>query len=374
MSAVRARALTVLRSARGSAGTGERPGIETVMLALSDKSSGGFGKVIKMIDNLVKLLGQEQVDDDDKKEYCGLQFDNSEDKKKALDRAVAGEKASIASAKDAIATLIKEIAALEAGIRALDKSVAEATAQRKAENAEYKALISSDTAAQEVLAFAKNRLNQFYNPKLYKAPPKVELSAEDRIYSGMGNAGGLVTTAAPSGIAGTGIAVLAQVSEHHQRGAPAPPPATWGAYASKSEENNGVIAMIDLLIKDLEKEVTEAETEEKDSQADYEQMMKDSAAKRTTDSKVLTEKGSAKADVEAALQGHAQARADGVKELMATAKYISSLHAECDWLVQYFDARKGARAGEVESLNKAKAALSGADFSLLQSRARSFLA
>merc|ERR1712241_567227 len=191
----------------------------------------------------------------------------------------------------------------------------------------------------------------------------VELSAEDRIYS---NQGGELVTAAPTGIAGTGIAVLAQVSMHEQKDAPAPPPETFGAYATKSEESNGVIAMIDLLIKDLAKEMTEAETAEKDAQADYEQLMKDSADKRTVDSKSLTEKGSAKADEEAALQAHTLARADGATELMATAKYISSLHAECDWLLQYFDARKAARAGEVDSLKKAKAVLSGADFSLLQ--------
>jgi len=132
--------------------------------------------------------------------------------------------------------------------------------------------------------------------------------------------------------------------------------------------------MIDLLIKDLAKEMTEAETQEKDSQADYEQLMKDSVDKRTVDSKSLTEKRSAKADEEAALQAHTLARADGAKELMATDKYISSLHAECDWLLQYFDARKAARAGEVDSLKKAKAVLSGADFSLLQvSRSHGFL-
>merc|ERR1719411_462117 len=113
--------------------------------------------------------------------------------------------------------------------------------------------------------------------------------------------------------------------------------------------------MIDLLIKDLQTEITEAETQEKDSQADYEQLMEDSAEKRTTDSKSLTEKGAAKADMDTALQAHADARAEGAKELMLTAKYISSLHADCDWLLQYFDARREARSGEVDSLNKAKA-------------------
>merc|ERR1712087_1090472 len=119
--------------------------------------------------------------------------------------------------------------------------------------------------------------------------------------------------------------------------------------------------------------MTEAETDEKNSQADYETMMKDSAAKRTTDSKALSQKGAAKADTEAALQDTSAHLADKTKELMATEKYIASLHAECDWLLQYFDARKEARAGEVESLKSAKAVLSGADFSLVQVRSSSFL-
>merc|ERR1719215_1039090 len=224
-----------------------------------------------MIDNMVTLLGKEQADDDHKKEYCAMQFDVSDDSKKALEHTLAGEEAAIATAKEAMSTLAQEIASLTAGIKALDKSVADATLQRRDENAEYKSLIASNTASTRVLEFANNRLNKFYNPKLYTPPAKVELSSEDRIHTNMGNAGGLVTTVAPGGIAGTGIAVLAQVSMHRNRkDAPAPPPATWGAYASKSEESTGVIAMIDLLIKDLAKEMTEAETDEKDSQGDYE--------------------------------------------------------------------------------------------------------
>merc|ERR1712176_1543286 len=173
-------------------------------------------------------------------------------------------------------------------------------------------------AARDVIAFAKNRLNKFYNPKLYKAPPKVELSAGDRMYASLGNPDNLITTAAPGGIAGTGIGVLAQVFSHEHKAAPPPPPATWGAYATKSQEKSGVIAMLDLLSKDLEKEMTEATTDEKDAQADYEQLMKDSAAKRTSDSNALAEKGSSKADTEAELQAHESHKTAEGKELMAT--------------------------------------------------------
>merc|ERR1719166_377436 len=127
--------------------------------------------------------------------------------------------------------------------------------------------------------------------------------------------------------------------------------------------------MIDLLVKDLDKEMTEAKTAEKDAQADYETMMVDSTDKRTADSKSLQEKGSTKADLEGALEDHKGKKMDAAKELMATLKYIQSLHLECDWLLQYFDVRKEARTGEIDSLGKAKAVLSGADYSLLQTKA-----
>jgi len=353
MSTVRAKALAVLRSAKASAATGDRAGLEMLMLSLIGKAraKGGFEKVITMIDDMVALLGKEQTQDTDKKEYCTEQLDRSEDKQKELERTISDEDSSIANAKEATAKLTQELEATEAGIRSLDKAVATATAQRKDENAEYKELMSSDGAAQELLGIAKNRLNKFYNPKLYKPPTKTQSE---------GDMGGPTFT---------------QVSLHsQQKGAPPPPPETFGAYTTKSGESSGVVAMMDLLITDLKNEMTEAETQEKDSQAEYEEMMKDSAVKRTTDSKSLTEKESTKAAVEAELQDHTLARADGAKELMATARYQSSLHGECDWLVQYFDVRKEARAGEVESLHKAKAVLSGADYSLIQtSRSHAFL-
>merc|ERR550525_837366 len=99
-------------------------------------------------------------------------------KKKELEHAVADLETAIENAKEAIAKLADEIAALTAGITELDKTVAEATEQRKEENADFKSLMASDTAAKELMKFAKNRLNKFYNPKLYKAPPKAELSRE----------------------------------------------------------------------------------------------------------------------------------------------------------------------------------------------------
>merc|ERR1719387_936950 len=132
-----------------------------------------------MIDDMVATLKREQQDDNDKKEYCAKQFDFADDKKKGLERSVSDLTKSIEKGKEAISALTEEIKGLEDGIKALDKSVAEATEQRKEENEDFTGLMASDAAAKELLGFAKNRLNKFYNPKLYKAPPKRDLSAED---------------------------------------------------------------------------------------------------------------------------------------------------------------------------------------------------
>jgi len=60
-------------------------------------------------------------------------------------------------------------------------------AQRLDENAERIAIVASDGATQELIAFAKNRLNKIYNPrKLCKRPPATELNAEGHIHSNQG--------------------------------------------------------------------------------------------------------------------------------------------------------------------------------------------
>ena len=92
------------------------------------------------------------------------------------------------------------------------------TARRKIQY--FKTLFASDSAAKELLSFAKNCLNKFYNPKLYKPEE----------------------------------AMMAQVRAHD-----APPPP--GAYQKKSEDSGGVVSMIDL-IAELDKELAEAKTKE----------------------------------------------------------------------------------------------------------------
>merc|ERR1719387_2603756 len=328
--------------------------LDFLEMALKGKKIG-FEKVIKMIDDLVELLAKEQKEDEEKKEWCDSEFDTADDTKKALDHDIEDLEKAIADAEESIATLTSEI-------KALDKQVAEATEIRKEEHATFEENLAANTAANDLLEFAKNRLNKFYNPKLWKPPPKRELTEEERITVNMG--GTLAPTAPPAGIAGTGIGLVAISAHDATDVAPPPPPEANLAYKKSREAGTGVIAMIDLLKADLEKQITEMELVEKDAQADYEQFMKDSAEQHALDSKSITDKEASEAALEEELLANQEALKGKQVELMETEKYIMELHQQCDWLLQHFDLRKEARAGEVEALKKAKDVLSGADYSL----------
>merc|ERR1719388_51544 len=224
-----------------------------------------------MIEAMVANLHKEQEDDDSKKEYCLKEFDESEDKKKSLENEIADLDTAIADAEEAITTLKAEIEALSDGIKALDKSVEEATEQRKEENADFTELMANDAACKELIGMAKNRLNKFYNPKLYKPPA---------------------------------AASFVQIRAHTQKKQQIGPAPTAEFGGSKGEEGQGVIHMLDMMVEEIDKEMTAAEAEEKDAQADYEKMMADSAEKRAEESKTMTDKEGAKAEMEGELEQH----------------------------------------------------------------------
>jgi len=323
--AMRNKALAVIEKAHRSG----KPNValDLVELALRGKKIG-FEKVIKMVDDMVIQLNVEQGDDDKKKEYCDLQFDTTDDKKKSLEQRISDTETAIADAEEGISTTKSELEAPADGIKALDKSVAEATEQRKEEHADHTELMANNSGAKELLNFARNRLQKFYNPKLYIAPPKSELS-------------------------------MAQSGS-------APPAAPEAPGAFKKGDGGSVIAMIDTLVKDLDKEMETAEVEEKEAQKEYEEMMADAAEKRAQDSSLTTEKESMKAELESELEANKAGKLSTTKELMGTLEYISGLHKECDFLLKNFDVRKEARSSEIDALGKAKAVLSGADVSLVQ--------
>lgn len=326
---VRQGALSALRGApRGD------PRVGFLEMAVRGQKQG-FDQLVAKIDQLSSLLKDEQKDDDTKQAFCNTEIDRVEDELKAAKRGASDKTTVIDDLKDNLEDTNRGIAALLTSIKELDKQVAEATSMRKNEHQESVDVLAENSAAKSLLEMAKNRLFKFYNKKLYKEPTGSTSMAQ--------TPGGLL--------------------QERTGASPGAPPEADLNYKKKSAETGGVISMIDLLRSDLVKKIATLETEETNAQADYERFIKDSADKRALDSKAVADKEKNKAEIEASLLEEKDNLASHQSDAKADAKELDSLHADCDWLLQNFDLRKQARADEADALQKAKAVLSGADYS-----------
>jgi len=320
----------------GVASEEHSPALRLMLLSLTSKlklqqraHTENFDVVIKMVDNMVVLLGKEQVEDDTQKEFCNTEFDKAEDEEKATKAKIADLDAAISEMNDSVTQLTEHISTLTAEIQSLDKAVAEATEQRKLEHSDYVGNKQMTGVAKQLVGKARNRMQKFYNPTLYKEPPPAAFIQ------------------------------LSRTSRVDQPEAPAGP----GPF-KKNESSAGVINMMDQIIKDLEMGIQEAEHEEKTAQRDYNQLMSDSKENRAENSKSITNKEAAKAQLETKLQQTRQSHFDANTDLDNVHGVINDLHRSCDFLLQNYDVRKEARATERDSLNDAKAVLSGANLGL----------
>merc|ERR1719247_2988688 len=336
--------------------------LELLELSLKAKKVD-FSKVLAMIDGMEKVLKEEQADDDSTKAFCDKDLAKSADEKKDTEEAIAASEAFIEETSAESAATADEIKSLQKEIKALDKAVAEATEQRKEEHADFLVFQQQSNAALQLIEKAKNRLFKFYRPTVYKEAPTKELTEEEKILAASGRSD-MIATVAPEYIAGTTQTVFAEVRSHqNDDAAPPPPPETWGAYQKKDGKSNGVIALMDMLLKELSGDLTTSENEEKTSQKDYETLMADSRASRSQNVASITDKEAAKADMDTAVE-ETKAKLDSQQASLADIKqYILQLHANCDFIIENYDLRKAARENELTSLANAKAVLSGADFS-----------
>lgn len=382
----------------------------------SSGRKGGFEKILKMVDDMVTILAKEQDDDDAKKEFCISEVDKTEDEQKLLEGTIADVDSLINEKADAVQGIAQEIANVKNGIKELDSSVATVTEQRKLEHAEFMEVSAANQAAVELLSMAKKRLAKFYTPKAnllqYKTHAPVNEATPERMnlfeapspqQEDLSVSAGFSTVdqsmqpmqaeEAPTdqsidqvfGDPGTDpdqvhdlsfVQTRAKVSMRARAKAKAR--ARFGFQMEDAPENSasfvsyskgsqagaagGVLALMDQLIHDVELNQQEAKKEEDEAQTDYEQAMNDSSQKREGDSKLIVTKESEKAKFTAVLEDAKAEKALKEDQLKIQTEKLGDLHASCDFLLENYDARKKARATEIEGLKQSKAILSGANF------------
>lgn len=299
-----------------------------------------FSKITKMIDDMLVLLKQEMEDDLKARDDCNASFNASAAAKKETENAITGLSAKI---EDLAGTIEAQAAIIKKSvddIAAAKQAMQEATEQRKAENADFVVAVDLNGQAVTLIQKAKNKLNAYYNPQLYKEDAPPELSAEDQVVA-------------------NAQTVLAQESD-----LPGGQPDMWeaGDRKSKGKKSNSVMTLMDMLAGDLNKDTAALEHEEDIAQRDYERLSKDLSEQTSESQKAQADATASKAAAEDAkvdAEGSLNLRTE---ELADITQSIADLHAKCDFILGAYEERKGARETEMAGLTKAKAILAGANF------------
>merc|ERR1719235_330243 len=149
--------------------------------------------------------------------------------------------------------------------------------------------------------------------------------------------------------------------------APPPPPPTWSEpYGGSPGESNGIQAILQMIVDDIDKDISTAQAEEDESQSEFDAYKSDTedtiSGLEDIKNGYEDEIGDKEGDIEVA-KGE---RSDKKKILDDTMAYLKTIAPSCDYMAVNFELRKENRAEEIEGLAEAKAALQGGSFSFLQ--------
>merc|ERR1719388_726566 len=324
-------------------------------MRLAEGSEGAvdFSEIFKMIDEMIAILTKDNKDDATQKDFCIAELTKTEAEKAATDDKLSSLASQIAEVTDGIAQTDEKITALKESMASLNKDVAEATEERKKEHELFGSDLSANDLALALIAKAKNRLQKFYNPTLYKAPPKKEMTMEEKIIASGSSA--LVQQEADFDASFVQLRRVSRV---------APPEAPEGPAAfKKSGKSAGVIGLMDMVMGEVKTGIQEMKMNEKYAQKDYVELMEDSKESLATDTKSLTEASASKADLEGALTEAKENQMLTLEQSQNVISTIAKLHGSCDFIIKNFELRLNARTAEIEGLKTAKAVLAGANFS-----------
>jgi len=215
-----------------------------------------------------------------------------------------------------------EIKALEAEIADTKNTMAETLKMRNKEVAEFRQALKDDADAVALLKKAIVALSAYYKKN------KIAL----------------------------GLAQKAQAPEYEQDPDKAPETSFSGAGSRKSE-SGGIVAILEMLVEDTEKEMKEGKADDADAQAKYLKVTGASQASLDAqeESKVSAEE--ALADLNEKMAAYEKFSDEKKADKDAEDDTAKSLATDCDWVKTNFESRRTKRKTEIQGLVDAKAFL-----------------
>jgi chromosome segregation ATPase len=287
-----------------------------------------FGPVIDAIDKMITILKGNEKKDLETKQSC--EEDRMADTRKAVlaGREIDDMTDLMTQLTQDIKTLKEEIEKIEEEHKKVKDELDAATKIREDENSAWKVTNKEDEEAAATVQSAADVIKKFYSDNNLVLAQK-----------GM----------QPSVTAGE---------------APPPPPPTWeGGYGGKTGESQGIVALLDMVYKDIVKDQTTAKAEEDEAQNKYdafkkesEDQMKDLMDEKNDRSRVMGKK-------ETRLEQTKKSRGTKKDDLDALLEKMEKINPNCEYFMVNYPLRLKNRQLELDGLEKAKAILQGGVFS-----------
>jgi len=291
-------------------------------LASKLKSGGHFDKIMAMIDEMVADLRKEEAEDIAHRDRCENQGNANKNMIEDLENDIQKKSDTITRMEDKETELRATIDSLEGEQASTKADMEELLSLRNDEVAAFKQALKDDADAVNVISQAIVVMSKFYKEN------KIPLQ-------------------------------LVQVKEPEYSVDPDKAPETsWNA--DRSRESGGIIAILEMVKEDTEKEMKESIADDKANQAEYEK--NNGALQETLDaqtaSKVEMEKELA--DLEQKMQDTHEAKEGKINDLAEAQALEGTLDKDCAWVKSHFDSRREKRKAEIEGLQEAKNFLAGA--------------
>jgi len=297
-------------------------------LAYLLKTGGHFDAVITAIDEMTKILREEEQDDITHRDRCqGSQNKNGNDIEDA-EHNIAKTESELQRMEGVSNELKDKVNTLDGEINATGEDMATLLKMRNKESKEFVQSLADDTDAIALLNKAIVEISAFYTRN--KIPLELAQKKEEPEYS-------IDQDKAPETV--------------------------WDAagYEGRKSETGGIVAILHMLVEDLDIEMGDARKADADAQKQY--LDQNGSMQKSLDASKASKSAT---EVELADLGAKMNEADEYKgregtDLKGQNEAKAALSTDCAWVETHFESRRTKRKTEMDGLTEAKAYLAGVE-------------
>jgi hypothetical protein len=305
----------------------------TSLTVLLQVATGPLAEVIKAIDKMIATLKEEETADLETKETC--EKEREESTASARDSSV-----EIDDATDAITKNLARITELKSLIdgkvaenKQLADDLAEATRNRETEKAAFESSVTDDKAAAKLIAQAKDVLAEFYTDNGLALVQKNQGSSR--------------------------IEKASQPPTDIQAGKPPPPPPQTfeEPYGGAKGASQGIQAILELILGDVQADIEKAEKEEEAAVEEFAELKKHTEDATAANTKAIEDMKGEISTCETTVEQTKTERINAKGALDSVMNEIKLAQPSCEFMTVNFEVRTKNRHLEIDGLLKAKAIL-----------------